>query len=412
LGYIIALGLFAKFFVDITVQLYNPFLTIYAGGLGVSAVVMGRLVSVRNFMGLTAPLFGALADRAGYRLVMRLGLAMAGAGMLLLATGGTMAVLVLAMMLAGMGQAAYTPSLHAYVSARSSYERRAQALGIVEYAWALAGIVGLFLVGQLIEVSSWREPLLVLGGMLLAVGVLLGALPPQPGTRAGNSALSRSAGWRGDRSVIQTMREALPALRDGLRGLFDFGAHWRSAVGSVLVMVFNFFAVFHVLIIHGGWLEQEYGLGAGQLGSVALLLGVFDWIASISVSAFGDRLGKKRSVAIGVGGMVLFFALLPMLNRSLPLALASIVLPRFFFEFATVSNFPLLSEQLPERRGKMMSLSISGGVLGTAIAASTGPTAYLNFGVWGLGPVSAASAAVSFLILLFVVREAPHRESP
>ena len=181
LSYIIAIGLVAKLFVDTTVQLYNPFLTIYAGGLGVSTVVMGRLVSVRNIMGLTSPLFGALADRVGYRLVMRLGLLLAGIGMFLLATGGPTGVLVFAMMLAGVGQTAYGPNLHAYVSARSPYEKRAQALGIVEYAWALAGIVGLSLIGQLIAFASWREPLLVLGGVLVTAALALGALPPQPG---------------------------------------------------------------------------------------------------------------------------------------------------------------------------------------------------------------------------------------
>ncbi|MFP4490242.1 MAG: MFS transporter, partial [Spirochaetaceae bacterium] len=171
---------------------------------------------------------------------------------------------------------------------------------------------------------------------------------------------------------------------------------------------FNFFAATHVMIIHGGWLENEYGLGAGQLGTVALLLGFTDWGASILVSIYGDKIGKKRSVLIGTGGMALFFALMPLLNVSLPLALIALSLPRFFFEFAVVSNFPLISEQYPEERGKVMAFSFSIGLIGPVVSGITGPAMYLRWGVWGLGPVSFASAMVSILLLLLCVKEEPH----
>jgi MFS family permease len=85
------------------------------------------------------------------------------------------------------------------------------------------------------------------------------------------------------------------------------------------------------------------------------------------------------------------------------------MLVRFSFEFATVSNFPLLSEQFPSKRGKVMSFSLAGGLIGTTVAATTGPAAFFRFGVWGLGPVSLASAALSLLLLHTLVREQPHR---
>jgi MFS family permease len=110
-----------------------------------------------------------------------------------------------------------------------------------------------------------------------------------------------------------------------------------------------------------------------------------------------------------VAGIALFSGLLPVFDRGLAGALAGLVLVRFFFEFATVSNFPLLSEQFPEKRGKVMSFSLAGGLVGTTVAASTGPAAFFRFGVWGLGPVSMASAAVSLLLLGTLVKEAPYR---
>jgi predicted MFS family arabinose efflux permease len=282
---------------------------------------------------------------------------------------------------------------------------RSRALGIVEYSWAMAGIIGLFAIGRLIERFSWREPLFVVAGCLLIAAAALQTLPPDRPQRRRSERRpgepTSDTPWLGRKHVIADIGARL-------RDFINLGEHWPSALSAVCVTALNFFAAFHVMIIHGGWLEQEYGLGAAQLGNVAVLLGAADWTASITVSLAGDRIGKRRSVIIGVAGMIVCFAFLPFLDVSLPAALVSIVLPRFFFEFATVSNFPLISEQLPEQRGKVLALSISGGLVGTTVAASTGPVAYFSYGVWGLGPISAASAVLSLALLLSFVRERPH----
>ena len=174
---------------------------------------------------------------------------------------------------------------------------------------------------------------------------------------------------------------------------------------------FNFFAVFHLMITHGAYLELEYGLGPARLGTIALLLGLTDWAGSILVSFAGDRIGKRRSLIIGAAGMLASFVLLPFLNFGFSIALIGLVLPRFFFEFATVSNFPLLSEQYPAGRGKVLAFGVSGGLLGTTIAAATGPAAYMKYGLWGLGPFSAAASLLSLLVLLFLVRERPYMKA-
>lgn len=384
LAYMVGLGLTAKFFVDISVQLFHPFLTIIAAGMGVGVVTMGRLVSLKNLMGLSAPLLGNLADRLAYRTVMRMGLLLSGAGFLLLAFGSGLPLIIAGMVLSGIGQAGYTPTIQAYLSAKLPYEKRSRYLGILEYSWALAGIIGLFFIGHLMEWYNWRLPLFILAGGFFGMTLIFATLPE---VKEGG----RTPGGPGT-----------------LKSFFDLGKHKKSAWAAVAATFFNFLAISHLMIIHGGWLEIEYGLTAGQLGNVALLMGFADWGASILVSIYGDRIGKRRGVLLGVGGMSLFFLILPLLDVSLPLALTAIALPRFCFEFATVSNFPLLSEQLPPQRGKIMALSFSAGLSGTVITGMTGPAFYLRWGVWGLGPFSLVFSLVSLLLLLLFVREQPY----
>lgn len=410
LGFIVGIGVAAKFFVDVSVQLFQPFLPVLAAGMGVSVVTMGRLVSVRNLMGLSAPLFGSLADTIGYKAVMRIGLLLTGLGFLLLAGDFGFYLLLLGMIVSGVGQACYTPTVQAYLSAKLPYTKRARYLGILEYSWALSGIVGLFLIGHLMEWFNWRVPLIILSVGFLVMLLIFGLLPKVEHYKSKDktsSAKERSESNKASSSASKPQVKAKD-LAVRAREFFYLGEHRKSAWAAILINFFNFFAVSHVMIIHGAWLEQEYGLEAGHLGNVALLLGLVDWIASILVSIYCDRIGKKRSVFFGVGGMMIFFALLPFLNVSLTVAVVSIALPRFFFEFATVSNFPLISEQYPAERGKVMALSFSAGLFGPVISGMTGPSFYLQWGVWGLGPVSFLSSLVSLFLLLKFVKEEPY----
>ena len=71
---LISTSIVVRLLVDIGVQMFNPFLPIFAAGLNTDLVVMGRLVGLRSAMGLLAPFFGAMADRTGYRRVMSMAL--------------------------------------------------------------------------------------------------------------------------------------------------------------------------------------------------------------------------------------------------------------------------------------------------------------------------------------------------
>lgn len=388
LRYLLILGILAKLLVDTTVQIYNPFLTIIAAGAGVGVVTMGRLVSIRSLMGFSAPFFGALADRIGYRMLMRLGLLTVGAGMILAGLSNGVLVLGIGMALTGIGQMAFTPNLHAYLSGKLPYEKRAMGLGITEYSWALGSIVGLFLAGQLIEWYSWRAPFIVIGVGLIGMALLYGTLPKV--TRA-------------DAAQRQAVKAASPFHTPPPRGT-GASSTWACILTQGIIM----FAMMHLIIVHGAWLQEAYGLSAAGLGTVALVFGFVDLSASLSVSLLVDRIGKRRSVLIGVIGMIGGFALLPFLNTSLAVAVAGIAIPRLFFEFAIVSMFPLLSEQAPSQRGKVMSFGMTSMLLGTTAAGLTGPAAFLAYGVWGITPVSLGLSILALILVLSLVKEHPH----
>lgn len=109
------------------------------------------LIAVNQVTGVLSPVFSPLGDRWGYRAMMLAGLAMLTGGMLV---GGLLPVygmVLLGLFLAGLGKSVFDPALHAYVGERVPYQRRGLAIGMLEFAWAGSALVGIPLVGLLME---------------------------------------------------------------------------------------------------------------------------------------------------------------------------------------------------------------------------------------------------------------------
>lgn len=383
---LIGTGISAKLLIDIGQQIFNPFLPVIAAGLGMDVVTLGRLVGLRSLMGIFAPVSGALADRWSYRRVIRISLWLNAAGFLLVGFSQGLWMTIAGMILAGLGVSAFVPTLQAYVSGHLDYSIRARGLGMLEYAWALTGIVGLSLVGVLIEWTDWRTPFLLLAGGMVIMSFVFAGMPA-------------------------THAQAAPAPRQPTAGkppplaFFYLGENMRSAYGTIAAGALSYFAAMQVMIAHGAWLEGQYGLGPAQLGLVAFVFGWFDLAASVSVSLFTDRIGKRRSVLLGIIGSLAGYILLPFFNTGVIAATAAIGVTRMFFEFNIVSHFPLLSEQAPAQRGKALTLGAAVSLVSATVAGFSGPWLLVQVGVAGLTWLSAAAVAVALALVLLVVRE-------
>lgn len=387
---LIGTSIAAKMLVDTAVQIFNPFLGIIAAGIGVDVVTMGRLLSLRSLMGLFAPLFGAVADCRGYRLIIRIGLLITALSLFAFGLSSSIWLAAPAMMAMGIGIAAFVPTLQAYVSARLPYAKRARGLGMVEYSWALTGIIGLSLAGLIIARTSWRLPMFLLGAGILVMWVIFARMPA-----------ARPSPPDADAPLVTAPRLSLKAIRS----FFALGHNARSTFSTMLTGGLNYFAAMQLMIIYGVWLNDQFGLGPASLGAVAFVLGLFDLAASVSVSLFTDRIGKRRSVIMGMLVSLVWYLLIPSLATGVVLAVLSIAVARFGFEFAIVSYFPLLSEQTPEQRGKVMTLGAANSLLFATAAGFTAPWLYKAYGIVGPTAVSAAVVVVALVVILALVRE-------
>lgn len=377
---LISTGIATKFLIDSGFQIFNPFLPLIASGLGADLVTMGRLISVRNLVGLLAPIAGTVGDRVGYRRVIRFGMLVLIVGLVLLGSSSSVAPAMVAMVLLGFSHVCVTPMLQAYVSSKLPYSQRARGIGMLEYSWALTGIIGLSLIGYLIQATSWRVPFFVLAACMAGMWLVFSFMPEV-----------KSHGEVRKFSLIDLIR---------------VDENRRSTYATIAAGALNYFAGSQLMLIYGQWLQHDYALQPFQLGTVAFWLGWSDLLmGSVLVSLITDRIGKRVSLIAGTIVSLIGYLLMPIFNTALIPAVASMALARGGFEFAIVANISLLSEQTPKQRGKALTL---GGALWQLTGALTGivtPWIFQHWNMRGVTIVSAISVGLGMLVALTLVRE-------
>lgn len=386
---LLGIGLATRLVIDTGVQIFFPFMPVIARGMGLSTVVMGRLITLRSLMGLFAPLFGTMADRRGYRFTMRLSLLVVALGFFMVGLSRTIWLAAPGMALVGLGSFSFVPTLQAYLSNRLPYQQRARGLGILEYAWALSGIVGLYLVGQLLNIGSWQLPFFIIGGCLLVASLLYGFLPKV----------------RQEERIATAVVSSSTLSWQSITSFFDLGSNNRSAFANVATGCLLMFGAFNMFVSYGTWLFEDFGLTAVSLGQVALVMGLADLCGSVSVSVISDRFGKRRSVLTGAVIACIGFWILPLLDATLVSAVIGLLIARGAFEFAIVANMTLLSEQVPEQRAKLLTLGTAFSVISTGVAGLTSPWIFAHYRLPGMAAVSGTAVFLSLLVLWWGVRE-------
>ncbi len=344
-------------------RIIYPFLPALARGLGISLAAATALVTVRLLAGLLAPFLGPWIDRRPRRQTMELALGLfVLAGILLLSggglasggsTAGSYAALAGAFALYGLSKVMYDPAVHSYVGDTVPYRRRGRAIGLVEFSWSSAWLLGVPAAGFLIDRYTWLTPwfmLTILG--LLALGWTHGRLPlvrpSGPASEGRHGARSLPSRWHG----LLRQRQVVALL----------------ATSLLLTMSMEL-----PFIAYGAWLERSFGLGLSALGLASLVVGLAEASAELGTTVLTDRLGKKRSVMAGLVGLGGSLLLLPWLaDLGLVGALAGVVLVVLSFEFAIVSLLPLVTELAPEARGSLLSLNITTFSLGRIAGATAG----------------------------------------
>jgi predicted MFS family arabinose efflux permease len=122
--------------------------------------------------------------------------------------------------------------------------------------------------------------------------------------------------------------------------------------------------------------------------------------------SFTDRIGKRNSLAIGLGGAALALLLLGVVNDELGYGIGALALFTIFIEFAIISGVPLATELRPGNRSRFLAWFLVAMSLGRVIADLIGPRIFQSRGMTAITLTAAGAAVAGVAILLTGVREA------
>ncbi len=350
-----------------------PFAPVLSRGLEVPLTSITSLIAINQMTGLLSPIFGLLDDRIGYRIMLLVGLGLLAGGML---TGGFFpfyGMMLCAVVMAGLGKSVFDPAILAYVGKRVPYHRRGLAIGIMETAWAASTLVGIPVVGILIENFGWRAPFFVIG--VLAIVGMVAIVWIMPPTRKGFNDFHRG---------------------ESFRDIFGKLVEKRPVLGFLLFSFFVSMASDNFFVIYGAWLEESFNLGIVALGMMTMVIGVAELSGEVFVAFVSDRLGLRRSIIIGLVLSCASYLALPWWGPTIPQALAALFFVFVTLEFSVVTAMSLCTEILPGARATMMAGFLAAESAGRVIGAFMGGL------VWEAGRIEAivlVSAAISVLAL-------------
>jgi DHA1 family inner membrane transport protein len=334
-------------------RMVYPFLAVFARGLGVDLTTISYALTARSVVGTIGPFAAEVADRKGRRFGMLLGAGLFMFGAAIVVFWPSFAGFTISLVLTTLGKYIFDPGMQAYIGDRVPYEKRGRTIAITELGWSLAFIIGIPLMGLVIARRGWMAPFPLLTLMAIFIFVVLFWMFPKQDLPAQVNSSHEN---------FKQVLTSLPALAGLAIGFLSTAANEQ------------------VNLVFGVWLKDSFGLQIAALGVASAVIGFAELGGEGLVAVFVDRIGKARSIALGL--LVNSFAalVLPWIGKTNFGALIGLFLFYLSFEFTIVSGLPLMTEILPGARATLMACNIASYSLGRAIGAFLAPRLYaVNF---------------------------------
>lgn len=359
-----------RMIININTRMVYPFLNTFASGLGVDLIAISLAMTIRSISGALSLFITPVADRHGRKAGMLLGVAIFIVGASLVIVWPSFTAFTIAISLTFLGMFVYLSSTQAYIGDQVRPGRRGTALGLIETGWGVSYIIGMPILGWIIDRYGWRAPFPFTAALgVLAFLLILVFVPNyKPERRILNGNILKN--------ILEVLK--IPAARYGL-------------LMSLMLISSNEV----INLVFGVWLEESFGLKLAALGAASAIIGISEISGESIGGVISDKLGRERSIMLGMGMMLIVSVTLPFIGGTQAGALIGLFFFYLSYEFTFVSTLPFMTELVPEARGTLLGANVACLALGRMIGNLVSPFVF-RVGFW-----ANALSAVIFILIAF-----------
>ena len=397
---------FGFFGVSVIWSLYNAYVPIFLKStFGLRSSVIGSIMTIDNILAIALlPFLGALSDRTRTRLGRRRPYILVGSCLALIFfvlvpyfnTAQILGLMMLAIILMNLSMALFRSPVVALMPDITPSKYRSQANGIINFMGGLGALL-VFFGGKPLYDREVSLPFLVGGLVMFAASMLVVIFIrerlPEPAEPGGGKTSFRAS--------IQELAANLKDVVAGEKSLFFILLgilFWFIGFNSIETF-FTSYAKYHL------GMEESTG---------ALILGFFSvtfMVTSIASGFLGSRIGRNRTIRVGLVVLVVILLISLFIRQFLPLALV-FVLGGFGWALVNVNSLPMVVD--------MTTLAKVGGYTGlyyffsqaaNIVAPPLAGVLIDAFGYASLMIFAAAMFLLAFFIMSFVKRGEVQKET-
>ena len=397
---------FGFFGVSVIWSLYNAYVPIFLKStFGLRSSVIGSIMTIDNVLAIALlPFLGALSDRTRTRLGRRRPYILVGSCLALIFfvlvpyfnTAQILGLMMLAIILMNLSMALFRSPVVALMPDITPSKYRSQANGIINFMGGLGALL-VFFGGKPLYDREVSLPFLVGGLVMFAASMLVVIFIrerlPEPAEPGGGKTSFRAS--------IQELAANLKDVVAGEKSLFFILLgilFWFIGFNSIETF-FTSYAKYHL------GMEESTG---------ALILGFFSvtfMVTSIASGFLGSRIGRNRTIRVGLVVLVVILLISLFIRQFLPLALV-FVLGGFGWALVNVNSLPMVVD--------MTTLAKVGGYTGlyyffsqaaNIVAPPLAGVLIDAFGYASLMIFAAAMFLLAFFIMSFVKRGEVQKET-
>lgn len=371
---------FGFFSISITWALYNAFVPLFLESFLTKVSLIGFMMTIDNYFALfLQPWIGNRSDKTFTRFGRRMpylliGMPLAALFVTLIPFHTSFITLILFMVLMNLAMSIYRSPTIALMPDITPESKRTKANGIINFMGGVGGIIA-FGAGSILFKQHPSFPF-VAAAIITLIGMFI---------------VFRYVKERRDSVVpIASNKERIK-----LRGELD-----RTTVMLLAAIFFWFVAYQGVETLFTLYGTNHLGLAKDAAAFSLTFFSLFFVLFAIPSGWLGNRFGKKKMILIGVCGLALVFALVPMVNDVLPLRIL-LAIGGIFWACININSYPFIVST-----GRESSIGTRTGLyylVSSLAAISSPPLLGLAIDVFGYSSLFIIAAASMVLALLFLL---------